>query len=132
MKTFTIILSINFIILTLCNCSNSKPQTSQNIIYQNQLQNIQSIQFGDSNYFDTCYFIKPEADPNSLIAEITQLEIFDNKIFIWDRQTEKIFAFDFNGKHHTNFGQNGRAPEEYSSLSGFCINPYDSTIYLIL
>lgn len=130
MKIFASIFSIHFIFLLLCNCSNPKTETSPNIIYQNQLQSLQSIPFGDSNYFDTCYFIKPEADSNSFIVEITQMEIFDNKIFIWDRQTEKVSVFNFTGKHLTNFGQKGRAPKEYSSLSGFCIHPHDSTIQL--
>lgn len=97
MKTFTIIPTI--ILLTLFHCSNPPLQTSENILFQNQLSNIQSIAFGDSNYFDTCYFVKLETTSHSLIAEITQLEFFNHNIYIWDRQAEKILVFDSQGNH---------------------------------
>ena len=58
----------------------------------------------------------------SLIADIDKIEISDDQIFISDKTSSKIFAFDLSGKYLRTIGQKGSGPGEFSYLGDFNVN----------
>lgn len=118
-------------ILMICYyCSPKEKINDENIIYCDNLEEIDAIKYCDINYFDSCYFIKLETHADALIASIAQLETFKDKIYIWDKSAQKVMCFGNEGEFQGTIGKRGRAPNEYVSLSGFFINTWDSTINL--
>lgn len=116
-------------ILLYSHCSRKSTDVDNGIQFV-RLEEVETLKFGDTHIFDTCFLVKLETSSEVLIGEIAQLEIFDDKIFICDKSSEKILSFDLQRNFKASVGKKGRGPEEYASLSGFYVNPYDSTINL--
>jgi hypothetical protein len=79
-------------------------------------------------YFLETKYVKLESTDESILGEITQMEIFEKHIYILDRQGKSLKKFDMNGKYLQNIGKEGLGPEEYVSLNAFYINPERKTI----
>lgn len=130
MKFIIKLLSICSLFIILYSCHSRTSSDEVETIQFSNLKNIESIIFGDSNYLDSSFLVKLETNTESLLGNIAQIEVYDNSIFIYDKAVQKILVFDLQGKFKGSISKKGRAPEEYSSLCGFYINPYDSTINL--
>lgn len=130
MKLIIKLLSIYSLSMVLYCCHSRKSLDEIDTIQFSKLKKIESVTFGDSNYLDSSFLVKLETNAESLIGNIAQIEVYNNNIYIYDKAVQKILVFDLQGKFEGSISKKGRAPEEYSSLSGFYINPYDSTINL--
>lgn len=131
MKFIIKLLSICSLSIVIYSCHSRKSLDEVDIIQFSNLKEIESVTFGDSNYLDSSFLVKLETNTESLIGNIAQIEVYNNNIYIYDKAVEKILVFDLQGKFKGSISKKGRAPAEYSSLSGFYINPYDSTINLL-
>lgn len=123
-----------FVIYMICigcyNCSSPENTNDAYVINYSDLEEIGTLKFGDTSYFDTCFLIKLETSPQALISTISQLEMFDNKLYLLDRSIGKILSFDLQGNFIRSIGAKGRASNEYTAVSGFYINSWDSTIHI--
>lgn len=123
-------LSICCVLFILFGCRSRKMSAEADSLQFNDLKKIQSIAFGDTNYFDSSFLVKLETNTESLIGEIAHFEVYNDNIYVYDQTGQKILVFDLQGKFQGSISKKGRAPEEYTSVNGFYINPFDSTINL--
>ena len=114
---------VSTILLVLCmSCNSPTKETTIESIKRNSLTEVDFIRFGDERYFEKCFIVKLEAHDESLLYDITQLEIYKDQIYIFDRQKQRLMVFDINGKYLHYIGEEGQGPEEYISISGFYID----------
>lgn len=130
MKKVKKFLLLSVILVICCFCSSKKSGFEGNVIYYDDLVEVDAIEYGDPDYFDTCSLIVLETNADALIADITQLEVFEDKIYIWDASAEKLMYFSDKGNFLGTIGKKGRAPHEYGALAGFYMNAWDSTVNL--
>lgn len=70
--------------------------------------------------------VKLELTENSLIGEISKVEVIDDRIIILDRRDNKsVFMFDMEGNFIRQIGRKGRGPGEYVSAVNFVLD-YDN------
>lgn len=82
-----------------------------------------------SCFFDNYQIIPLETTQTCLIGNISQIQINNNKIYILDKNQSTIFIFDIHGKYINKIHRQGRAPEEYLSITDF--NIYQNNIYCL-
>jgi hypothetical protein len=92
---------------------------------------INSPQFGDNNYFDSCRVVKLETNDSCLISEISSLEVYKEWIIISDRASLKVLLFNGNGEFIRQIGSVGRGPSEYLSISTFFVDQKRGRINII-
>jgi hypothetical protein len=95
------------------------------------LSNIESIRYGDSIYLKNSKIIKLESADASLIGEIGQIEIFDNKIYILESLTSNLLIFNMDGNYLGKIGEKGTGPGEYLNILSFYTDKETTTINII-
>lgn len=110
-----------FLSLFLLSCSSSP---------QRNLVEGTAINFGELSSINATDLISDESyialetNPNSLIGNIDQIEIYDEKIYILDsRNTSALYVFTINGKFITKLEGTGNGPGEFISPHSFWIDP---------
>lgn len=106
-----------YCILLICiSCSSNKKHTS--------ITNIESITFNIDNveetvnvssFIDTLDYeiISLEVTENSLIADITNTWLRENKIIIYDKKSKGVFIFNRDGTYYNRILATGQGPGEY-------------------
>jgi hypothetical protein len=86
-----------------------------------------------SSLFKKAKIIPLETADESLIGQITEVQVSDGKMFVFD--TDHIhgglFVFDMDGKFIRRIGRKGQGPEEYVFLSDFTVDEAKHEIYLM-
>ena len=84
-----------------------------------------------SDIIEDVTFIPIETTPESLIELYRKVFFYDDKIYILDDVgAEALFIFDNNGNFLRTIGTKGQGPEEFSVLSGMCIDKKNNNILL--
>lgn len=111
-----------FISISTFSCKVEK--SSNEVFFQDisECKNIETLRYGDKSFFDTCYVIKLETSYKSILASISQLEICNDTLYIYDAQTERIKVFNTSGHYLTDFAEKGNGHGEYLSISSFFID----------
>lgn len=78
-------------------------------------------------FIDTANVIELETSDNSLLYDIGQIEMIDNKYFVFSRNC--VYVFDVQGNHLFNLSQKGEAPHEYLSLHNLFYDGENICIY---
>ena len=73
-------------------------------------------------YLDSVYYVKLEFTDESIIGQIDKVLIFENKIYVLDRQTASIFIFDMSGNYLSKICRIGQGPGDYITLNYFDID----------
>jgi hypothetical protein len=71
-----------------------------------------------------------EVTPNSLLRGIDRMYATNELLIIMDRSTYSVFVFNREGKFLRKIGSRGQGPGEYVSVSDFCVDTVNKTIYL--
>ncbi len=71
-----------------------------------------------------------ETKPGSIIQKIRAVEIFEDRIYICDDRSNRLFVFDMDGRFLRRIGDRGNGRGEYIELSDFSINRERHHIYL--
>ena len=126
---------LTYLILTLtlifAGCKEkSRPTANLAIFSHDRIKEIEKIEFDNKEFLDSCEFVRLETSDESLFGEITQLETFDGKFYIYDRQTMKIKVFDSAGRFLYDIGKKGQGPGEYVYINFFFLNPKEKKIGL--
>jgi hypothetical protein len=91
-------------------------------------EKVENISKSYPEYFLETKYVKLESTDESILGEITQMEIFENHIYILDKKGKSLKKFDMNGKYIQNIGRTGMGSGEYIALNAFYINPERKTI----
>ncbi len=98
-------------------------------------ENVETVKFSfnDENppyneVFKETKIISLETNENCLIAEISQMEIWQNKFFILDCKLNALSVFDADGKYLYRIGRLGKGPGEYIRPRYFYIDKNEESI----
>jgi len=75
-------------------------------------------------------FIALETNDSCLINTISKVVIFEETIFVLDRNSQKIFRFDIDGNYLGRIGQTGEGPGEYLEIQDLAIDKENRKIYV--
>lgn len=73
-------------------------------------------------------FIPLETKEGSIIKNIDELKLGENRIYILDKEQESVFIFDKAGKYINKINKKGKGPDEYYYIVDFGIYENDGVI----
>ena len=118
-------------IFTSCKESTQRNVNTDLIIFKrDQIKEIERISFDNTEFIDSCVFVPLETTELSLIGQITLLETFEGRYYIYDRQTKKLKVFGPTGDFLFDIGRKGNGPGEYLGINTLMINPKEKKICL--
>ncbi len=80
---------------------------------------------------DSISYLPLFTNDSILIANISDVKVLNDTLFIADYQLGKIFAFNFKGKCIGTISAKGEGPEQYKRLCGFDIDAHNHLLYLL-
>lgn len=83
-----------------------------------------------SSILKTPTVVPLETTDKCVVQRIQNLEVFDNKIYILDDKSNRLYVFSIDGKYLYNLGHVGNGSGEYLELSDFSIDKKRKIIYL--
>lgn len=83
-----------------------------------------------SKIFKSAKILFLETTNDCLLAEISSLQIYKDKIYILDSETESIYIFDNNGKYVNKINNIGQGPQEYIHIESFDIDTLNDKLIL--
>ena len=123
MKKYNLIILIFF---TAFSCKNHTEKKEELITFKNALDYSEN-----TILFDDVRFVKLENNMEGVVGENVKMKVYDDKIYILDNETQgSLLCFDSEGNFINKTGHKGKGPEEYLSLSDFCI--HNDTIDLLV
>ena len=121
-----------FCFFFLCACMEHKQENhAPSALTAIDLRILDKNRLADEDILNSLHIVPLETTDECLIQpDIQQIEVYDNKFYLLDRQ-EKLFVFDSNGKFLHSIGRKGPGPEEYRLATDFYIHPTKKYITLI-
>ncbi|MCD8044582.1 MAG: 6-bladed beta-propeller [Tannerellaceae bacterium] len=132
-SSFYFCLFLSFIFFS---CGGKSTRLEESLVTQNEDMIVISPVFDEHMSFDLGHlidslkYVKLELTDESLIGEVTKLEIFEDRIYILDYNTKALFVFSIEGKYLFKIHQLGNGPGEYSQLDFFTLDRERRRIYL--
>ena len=121
LRLFLFIILISFISQLFYSCHHKK---KNNDSYSSITNRSNKIHINPDNYekqnakisliVDSIDYIPLETTSDCLICAIDKLITKNNKYYIFDKITQSIFTFDFNGKFISKINSIGHGPGEYT------------------
>jgi hypothetical protein len=127
-KQYLLFLTVFFLMHTHCSSSKNKTDEAIETISVSSINHQKKASF--SELFDSVKYILLETSDEVLINEITKIHYIDNRIFIFDKRTQSVFAFDEEGHCIWKIQTRGNGPKEYTQLVGFDVDEDSRKIYL--
>ncbi len=87
-------------------------------------------QYDLSAVLDSVKFVRLELSEGSLIGNIDKVIVFQDRIYVLDRQTSSLFFFNMHGQYISKISSVGNGPGEYIQLDFFDIDYENSQIIL--
>jgi hypothetical protein len=81
-------------------------------------------------YLDTVKYVKLELMGESTIGSIDKVIVYEERIYILDKQTNSLFVFDMKGNYLHKIARVGQGPGEYIQLDFFDIDRENRHIVL--
>ena len=134
MKPIVIILLTMY---ALISCSTLQDRISVSELKRNP--NLEIINLDKSDITEAIKFSsvlgKPktivlETDNNCIIKEIRQIELFQDRIYLLDDESNQLYVFDMKGHYLHSIGEPGHAQGEYLEISDFSIDRNTKKIYV--
>lgn len=121
---------INFILLTIValfsSCTDSNKPTDQSVINFGHLKSAKG-----TDLIKMSKYIKLESLDESLLGSINQIEIYNDRIYILDRdKTNALYVFSIDGKFVMRLVGKGNGPGEFISPHSFWIDKDGSILIL--
>lgn len=115
-----------FIGIQSCSYSSNKLEIIGGEMSDDNLIKISSSNFFKkkdiSPYLKSVHYVKLELNDDSMFGEITNIEIFNDKIYILDYVTGNLFVFTIDGKFLFSLNKQGSGPGEYTQIDFFSID----------
>jgi hypothetical protein len=83
------------------------------------------------DHFSKIEFIALESNAQSMIGDIERIWVYDNSLYIFDRQLKQILRFTDQGQFVAKIGNKGNGPGEYSSIRDFAIDEENGNVFLL-
>lgn len=80
-------------------------------------------------YVDTLFMVRLSED--HLIAEITKMRVYDDRIFIFDERAQTISVFDMEGNFLSAIDRKGKGPGEYVKIADFTLDLENESILIL-
>jgi len=113
--------------LTIISCRESSKPTTE-VIDIDRAELVDTVLF--SKYFNSPQIIKLETHKKCIIQEIYRLEVFEDKFYILDVKSNRLFVFDANGRYIYDIGKRGNGNKEYLQISDFSIDRQKKVVYV--
>lgn len=81
-------------------------------------------------YLKSVKYVKLELNDQSILGEIQHLEAFEDRLYILDNVTGKIFVFTIEGKFLFVLDKVGQGPGEYAQIDYFSIDRNERQIFV--
>ncbi|WP_147679227.1 6-bladed beta-propeller [Algibacter pacificus] len=128
MKNITLVSIILLGLLIFVSCGNDFKSKKINMMAKYNIdikdpsgkENEQSNRIGD--YIDSCFYVKLQTGKNNYMGQIKKILIANDTIFIKDKNSKSIFIYTMEGKLIKKINDEGRGPNEYSSITDFTID----------
>ena len=92
---------------------------------------LDSIEADVNDVFSKIEIIPLETTDSSFVVYPKEIQIFEDIIYIYDIDRQKVFSFNMDGKFIRNIGRMGNGPGEYSWLSSISIDEKRERIQLL-
>ena len=109
-----------FFLLVGCQTNKTEKESGNHIKLNINPKNKESILL--SSFVDSIEFIHLNKAGNEIISNISKVQLFNNNIFILDREGNAIFVFKKDGSFVKKIQNTGRGPGEYLQLVDFDIS----------
>lgn len=107
-------------ILLLLGCTKNKADTT---IQSDKLLKIPCSDLANevdiSPYVKSVNYVKLELTDKSMFADISTLEAFDDKLYIFDNVTNCVYVFSMDGRFLFVLNNVGQGPGEYTQIDFF-------------
>lgn len=108
------------------SCTNSDKSVDQSTIDFGNLKSMKRTEL-----VDISRYLKLESSDESLFGTISQMEIYNDRIYILDRdRTNSLYVFSLNGKFIKKLESKGSGPGEFISPHSFWIDRDGSVLIL--
>jgi hypothetical protein len=110
-----------------------RAESKEPALYTIDLDSIKTVDsIKMSSIFGKARAIILEETDYSLIGGISKFQVFDNYVFVLDRNgAKKLFVFDKkNGKYLRQIGSLGQGPGEYIEIRDFCLDVANREVYI--
>jgi hypothetical protein len=131
------IVAIIVFLILIFSCNNNEKQDS-NKNTDNSYINLfldetkRETELKMSSFFSSVKIIPLELTDNSMLGDINNLQIFEDKFIIFDKTgANSVFVFNKKGEFLFEIGSKGSGPGEYSEISDFTID-YEKKLIFIL
>ena len=115
---YKLIIYLAFIYLCSCQESHNNGKREEYIHIGLKQRDKTSIY----DIFSKIEVIPLETRNESLLTRIEKIDLFENRIYVFDFKLSSIFIFDDSGCFLHKISNIGKGPEEYTNLSDFQIN----------
>jgi hypothetical protein len=106
----------------LFSCQNEKSTFTGIVVNKHDVEKIEAIPLENENALFDYRTVRLETNSNSLLGEISQMEIADNYIYVFDKIGKSVKKFTDDGKYVTDIGKRGNGHEEYIAINAFYVN----------
>lgn len=113
------------ILISMASCRTS-PQVPATVLTAETNKKISPIQV----HFNAPLIVFPETTEASILGGIEKIILEDSLLFVQDRQTQKVVAFDTTGKYRFHIAPEGKGLGEYTTLQNIIINRENSELFL--
>lgn len=110
-----------FTILCLFSCGKKTKNTQNSISYHITVKDEFEALRSDS-LFTSVNYVKLETNKESLIHEISKVVMYNNHIFVLDKEQDCVFEFDTNGKFIRKLSEKGTGPNQYIKIGDFLVD----------
>ncbi len=132
LKNGTIRLTSIFIIYILFNITISC-QKQINDPLTNYVNFSEAIDLFTSDIFESLRIVELETIEESIFGEITELIVWDENVFIFDKdKTNAVFRFHRTGRLLNTYGHIGKGPKEYNNAKSFILDKKKSQVELLV
>lgn len=84
-----------------------------------------------SELYSALEYIKLEATPESLIAQVSKIIPLDTQLLIVDKESSKILLFDVNGKFMRTIGSKGVGAGEFIEIEDVAVDKKGEEIFVL-
>jgi hypothetical protein len=128
MKIYRYVALISFCLLINCSKKTIENNHPHRIVSVDE--NISEKKMFYSALFDSLKYVSLKTSDSILIKEVTKIKYFNDVIYVLDRRTQVLFAFNLNGELIWKIQHVGRGPKEYSQLVDFDVNEKSKKLLL--
>jgi len=120
------------ILFFACNTKNQETTEKTEYSIINLSDNIKEVvQLPLTDAVQKVDIVPLETTDESLINDLTLIEVTDEFIFIYQRKSSEILRFARNGKFLNKIGRKGQGPGEYTYIGGLQIDQNKEEVYAI-